>query len=92
MTLLKRARIRSGMLQRELAVKANVSAGSLSRYERGWIEPERATAEKIAKSDTRGLSPCEIVSGTIGGKAQSIGCANLPLLANFSQDSRSLFN
>ena len=52
----------------------------------------RATAEKIAKSDTRGLSPCEIVSGTIGGKAQSIGCATLPLLANFSQDSRSLFN
>ena len=52
----------------------------------------RATAKKKAKSDPRGLSPCKVLSGTIGGKAQSIGCANLPLLANFSQDSRSLFN
>ncbi len=52
----------------------------------------RATAEKISVADTRGLSPCQIVNGTIGGKAQSIGCANLPLLVNFSQDSQNLFN
>lgn len=51
----------------------------------------RATTDKIAQADTRGLSPCRIVSGTIGGKAQSIGCANLPLLVNFSQDSQNLF-
>ncbi|MDP5032279.1 MAG: ROK family transcriptional regulator [Paraglaciecola sp.] len=51
-----------------------------------------ATALKISQADTRGLSPSKIVSGSIGSKAQSIGCANLPLLVNFSQDSQHLFN
>ena len=52
----------------------------------------RVTSEKVSVADTRGLSSCRIDSGTIGGKAQSIGCANLPLLVAFSQDSQNLFN
>lgn len=51
-----------------------------------------ATALKITRADTRGLSPTQVVCGTIGNKAQSIGCANLPLLVNFSQDSQHLFS
>ncbi|MBJ2137798.1 ROK family transcriptional regulator [Paraglaciecola chathamensis] len=49
-----------------------------------------AVAIKVQESDTRGLSHCQVVSGTIGSKAQSIGCANLPLLVNFTQDLQQL--
>ena len=41
------------------------------------------TKQMVNESDLRGLSPINIISGVIGGKAQSIGSANLPLLANY---------
>ncbi|WP_426357126.1 ROK family transcriptional regulator [Pseudocolwellia sp. HL-MZ19] len=44
------------------------------------------TKNKIKASDLRGLSPLQCVSGTIGSKAQSVGSANLPLLATYFQD------
>lgn len=44
------------------------------------------TKEKIQSSDLRGLSSLACVNGTIGGKAQSVGSANLPLLATYFQD------
>lgn len=39
--------------------------------------------EKAHAMDLRGMSSFQIVEGTIGSKAQSIGSASLPLLANF---------
>lgn len=44
------------------------------------------TQDKIKSSDLRGLSALQCVSGTIGGKAQSVGSANLPLLATYFQE------
>jgi len=44
------------------------------------------TKRKIEASDLRGLSSLKCVSGTIGSKAQSVGSANLPLLATYFQD------
>lgn len=49
-----------------------------------------ATQLKLSQADHRGISRCEVKNGAIGAKAQSIGCANLPLLINFSQDHASL--
>ncbi|WP_207951675.1 ROK family transcriptional regulator [Pseudomaricurvus alcaniphilus] len=48
--------------------------------------------EKVNKADLRGLSPFEVIEGTIGSRAQSIGSASLPLLVNFfSTDNRLEF-
>ncbi|MEI8617060.1 hypothetical protein P4S63_05350 [Pseudoalteromonas sp. B193] len=49
-----------------------------------------ATKLKLSQADHRGINRCEVQSGSIGAKAQSVGCANLPLLINFSQDHASL--
>ncbi|MDC9550256.1 ROK family transcriptional regulator [Pseudoalteromonas sp. CST5] len=49
-----------------------------------------ATQIKLSEADHRGINRCEVKSGSIGAKAQSIGCANLPLLINFSQDNTIL--
>jgi transcriptional regulator with XRE-family HTH domain len=48
-TKLKRKRIQSGLLQVELAAKAQVYPSTLSRFECGWLIPSPATAEKIAQ-------------------------------------------
>ena len=45
----------------------------------------------IAGLDRQGLSPVEIVEGSIGGEARVIGAASLPLLAGFSRDREVLF-
>jgi predicted NBD/HSP70 family sugar kinase len=44
------------------------------------------TKDKIKSADLRGLSALQCISGTIGGKAQSVGSANLPLLATYFQE------
>ncbi|WP_220493207.1 MULTISPECIES: ROK family transcriptional regulator [Pseudoalteromonas] len=49
-----------------------------------------ATKLKLSQADHRGIYRCAVQSGSIGAKAQSIGCANLPLIINFSQDNVSL--
>jgi predicted NBD/HSP70 family sugar kinase len=47
--------------------------------------------EKINLIDTRGLSPFDIVTGSIGSDARAMGAASLPLLANFAIDRDVLF-
>ncbi len=49
-TELKRARIRSGLMQVELARRAGVSPSMLSRYEKGWAVPTKPTASKLSKA------------------------------------------
>lgn len=39
---------------------------------------------KLAEADLRGLAPIDVLPGTVGAEAQSIGSANLPLLALYS--------
>jgi predicted NBD/HSP70 family sugar kinase len=41
--------------------------------------------------DRRGLSPVEVLEGTIGHDARAIGGAALPILANFARDREVLF-
>jgi len=49
------------------------------------------TRDKLAGLDRQGLSPVEIVEGSIGGEARVIGAASLPLLAGFSRNREVLF-
>jgi predicted NBD/HSP70 family sugar kinase len=48
-------------------------------------------AGKVEDFDRQGLSPVEIVEGSIGSGARAIGGACLPLLANFARDRDVLF-
>lgn len=41
------------------------------------------TAAILHNTDMKGLSPPRVIKGMVGSKAQSIGSANLPLLANY---------
>lgn len=59
---LKAARIRAGMRQVELAKLARVSPGMLSRYECGWLVPQKNTADRIAAA--LHMSPQEILEFT----------------------------
>jgi predicted NBD/HSP70 family sugar kinase len=49
------------------------------------------TAEVFASLDRRGLSDVDIVSGSIGADAGSIGAAALPLIKLFARDREVLF-
>lgn len=44
------------------------------------------TIRQLAALDQQGLSPFQVVEGSIGGDARAIGGASLPLLANFAID------
>lgn len=44
------------------------------------------TQRRIAELDLQGLSPFQVVEGTIGGDARAIGGASLPLLASYAVD------
>jgi predicted NBD/HSP70 family sugar kinase len=46
---------------------------------------------RVLELDRRGLSPVEVVEGSIGSAARAIGGACLPLLANFAKDREVLF-
>jgi predicted NBD/HSP70 family sugar kinase len=46
----------------------------------------KETARRIAALDQQGLSPFQVVEGTIGSDARAIGGASLPLLANYAVD------
>lgn len=48
-TKLFRARVRSGLMQSELARQSNISLSMMSRYENGWAVPSRPTASRISK-------------------------------------------
>lgn len=50
-----------------------------------------ALRAKVDAFDTQGLSPIEIVEGSIGSGARAIGGACMPLLANYSRDRGVLF-
>ena len=50
----------------------------------------RAVREQAEQLDRRGLSPFEIVEGSIGSEARVVGAAALPLLASFAVDSELL--
>ena len=52
------------------------------------VEGARAA---INAFDLRGLSPVNLVEGTIGSGARAIGGACLPLLASFTRDRELLF-
>jgi predicted NBD/HSP70 family sugar kinase len=49
------------------------------------------TRTRVEGLDRQGLSPVEIVGGTIGSGARAIGGACLPLLANYTRDRELLF-
>ena len=49
------------------------------------------TAQVFAGLDRRGLSEVDIVSGSIGADAVSIGGAALPLIKHFARDREVLF-
>ncbi|MDC8830274.1 ROK family transcriptional regulator [Alteromonas gilva] len=55
------------------AIPENIKARIVSRCQ-----------AKLTGADMRGLSPLQIKPGSIGAGAQSLGCANLPLLALYS--------
>ncbi|MFO1070256.1 MAG: ROK family transcriptional regulator [Geminicoccaceae bacterium] len=47
--------------------------------------------ELVRGLDRQGLSPAEIVEGSLGSPARALGGATIPLLANFAQDREVLF-
>ena len=49
------------------------------------------TAEAIGRVNQQGLSPFQLIPGSIGNAARAMGGASLPLLANFTQDREVLF-
>jgi predicted NBD/HSP70 family sugar kinase len=49
------------------------------------------TRKALARVNQQGLSPFQIVEGSIGNAARAMGGASLPLLANFTQDREVLF-
>jgi predicted NBD/HSP70 family sugar kinase len=52
------------------------------------IERTHAALQQV---NLQGLSPFQLVPGTIGNAARAMGGASLPLLANFTQDREVLF-
>jgi predicted NBD/HSP70 family sugar kinase len=50
-----------------------------------------ATEAAIGRVNRQGLSPFQLIPGTIGNAARAMGGASLPLLANFTQDREVLF-
>jgi predicted NBD/HSP70 family sugar kinase len=52
----------------------------------------RAAAEaKLHQLDLQGLTPAQVLEGSIGADARAIGGATLPMLANFARDHEILF-
>lgn len=49
------------------------------------------TRKALARVNRQGLSPFQLVEGSIGNAARAMGGASLPLLANFTQDREVLF-
>ena len=50
-----------------------------------------ALAAEIDRFDRQGLTPFQILPGTIGSAAREIGAGSLPLIANFALDREVLF-
>lgn len=49
------------------------------------------TREALARLNQQGLTPFEVVEGTMGNAARATGGAAIPLLANFTRDREVLF-
>jgi predicted NBD/HSP70 family sugar kinase len=49
------------------------------------------TLDALAAVNRQGLSPFQVIEGSIGNAARAMGGASLPLLANFTQDREVLF-
>jgi hypothetical protein len=49
------------------------------------------TRERIAEIDLQGLSPFQVLEGSIGANARAIGGASLPLFAKYLLDRDVLF-
>lgn len=49
------------------------------------------TAAEVENVNRQGLSPFQLIPGSIGNAARAMGGASLPLLANFTQDREVLF-
>jgi hypothetical protein len=49
-----------------------------------------STREHLRRLDLQGLSPFEILPGSIGADARALGGAMLPIAANFSSDPEVL--
>jgi predicted NBD/HSP70 family sugar kinase len=81
--------------------EAIVSASSVIDFEAAVIDgafPPAVRArvvtlvrEALTRLDRQGLSPLEVVEGSIGSGARAIGGACLPLLASFAKDREVLF-
>ena len=50
-----------------------------------------AAAAKLQQLDLQGLTPADVLEGSIGPDARAIGGAALPMLANFARDHEILF-
>lgn len=50
-----------------------------------------AAASRLAQLDLQGLTPVQLLEGSIGPDARAIGGAALPMLANFARDHEILF-
>ena len=50
-----------------------------------------AVTEKIQRFDRQGLTPAQILPGTIGASAREVGAGSLPLIANFAVDREVFF-
>lgn len=72
-----------------LDFEAVVIDGALPSVERAKLV--EVTRRAIARLERQGLSPFEVVEGTIGTFARAMGGACLPLLANFAADRDVLF-
>jgi hypothetical protein len=49
------------------------------------------TSLRLREFDLQGLSPVDLVEGSIGPRARAIGGACLPLLASFARDREVMF-
>lgn len=64
-------RLRGDMSQRELARRSELDAGTISRIERGVIDPTFSTLAKIAKGLGRSLDLVDATQPAIAGETES---------------------
>ena len=85
--LLREARERHGLTQRQLAIRARTSQAAISRIERGLVSPTIETLEKL-------LAPARVLRGLLASLRPGGGPAPLPelTLANLGGSMFDFFN